>query len=144
MSLELHEAGHVQASILYSKQGEAVTVFSRQHELETVPTSLPASAEEVIDQGLAGAFAELLEKAKFNVLAARTAIQVVGWQVALRSDASVLDFELLGPMLTQATVLESFDRIAHHLEADALRDIAARIGALEIGESTSFARKLGH
>ena len=152
-ALALHESAHAIVSFSFSSD---IEIAVGPDTIEVLPQTPPTSAAQVIDAGLAGPFSDLLNKIKSKdgnplafltrVRAAREAIRFAGYEVALKSDTAVHDLELLGPMLTQSVVEQSFERVAITLEAkaDGWVSLAEKIDLMQDGERMILSRSAVH
>jgi hypothetical protein len=139
-----HELGHL--AVMVHQTGHAE--LYRDEDGFTAVAPPPADAAAALDRHLAGAFAELITKAKGNIIAARTALEFTGWRVALHSDIASHDLELVGPMLEQPMVLQSFHRssgiIATALKVVDLKALDAAMRRLQPGQVLTFGQPVVH
>jgi hypothetical protein len=139
-----HELGHI--AVMVHQTGHAS--LYRDEDGFTAVAPPPTDAAQALDRHLAGVFAELISKAKGNLTAARTALEFTGWRVALHSDIASHDLELVGPMLEQPTVLQSFHRssgvIATALKVVDLKALDAAMMRMQPGQALTFGRPVVH
>jgi len=140
----VHALGHLCLMVLQT--GEASLVREEDGFFESAP---PAhDADEAIARHLGGCFAELLHKSGGNLKIARTAIQTVGWRVALQSKIGIHDINLIGAMLTDAVVMRAFDQsalvIASALASTDLQSMQRTMMSLKVGQAMEFGRPVVH
>jgi len=152
-ALGLHEAAHALMSLAYSP---TVEVVCDADIIEVEPSTPPSTPEQFIDGVLSGAFSDLIAKVvrkdgtavplSHKVECAAVAITQIGYALALQSDTSIHDLNLLGPSLTQEVVEQSFSRVATMLQA-AESDwvgLATRIDSMCTGDRVTFCRRPTH
>ena len=140
----VHALGHLCLMVLQT--GEASLVREEDGFFESAP---PAhDADEAIARHLGGCIAELIAKTEGNIPAARTAIQTVGWRVALQSKIGIHDINLIGAMLTDAVVMRAFDQsalvIASALASTDLQSMQRTMMSLKVGQAMEFGRPVVH
>ena len=140
----VHALGHLCLMVLQT--GEASLVREADGFFESAPP--PHDGDEAIARHLGGCIAELLHKSGGNPRVARTAIQTVGWRIALQSKIGVHDINLVGGMLTDAVVLRAFDQsalvIASALASTNLGTFQRTMMSLKVGQAMEFGRPVVH
>ena len=140
----IHALGHL--CLMVMQTGEASLVREEDGFFESALP--PHDGDEAIARHLGGCFAELLHKSGGNPRVARTAIQTVGWRIALQSKIGVHDINLVGGMLTDAVVLRAFDQsalvIASALASTDLQAMQRTMMTLKVGQAMGFGRPVVH